>query len=206
MADHVGHIEKETLVNKLKTIPVLMLAVSLFATGGPARAADTYQIDPVHSFASFSIGHLGIGLVRGFFSDIAGTIVFDEKDAAKSAVEVTIKTASVNTHVDKRDDDLRSPNFFEVAKYPTMTFKSTKITKQDGHYSVTGDFTLHGVTKTITVAARHLGAGKDPWGGFRAGFAADFTLKRSDFGMKHDPPPAIADTVDISVAFEAVKK
>ena len=193
------------IMNKLK-ISVLILAMTLLATGGAARAADTYQIDPVHSFASFSIGHLGIGLVRGYFSDIAGTIVFDEKDAAKDSIEVTIKTASVNTHVDKRDEDLRSPNFFEVEKYPTMTFKSTKITKKGDHYTVTGDFTLHGVTKTITVTAKHLGAGKDPWGGFRAGFAADFSIKRSDYGMKFDPPPAIADTVDISVAFEAVKK
>jgi polyisoprenoid-binding protein YceI len=191
--------------NKLK-IPVLILATALLAAGGPARAADTYQIDPVHSFASFSIGHLGIGLVRGFFSDIAGTIVIDEKDAAKDAIEVTIKTASVNTHVDKRDEDLRSPNFFEVDKYPSMTFKSTKITRKGAGYVVTGDFNLHGVTKTITVTAKHLGAGKDPWGGFRSGFAADFTIKRSDFGMKYDPPPAIADTVQISVAFEATKK
>ena len=192
-------------MNKLKIL-VSTLATALLATAWAASAADTYQIDPVHSFANFSIGHLGIGLVRGFFSDIAGTIVFDGKDASKDAVEVTIKTASVNTHVDKRDEDLRSPNFFEVEKYPTMTFKSTKIAKKDRSYSVTGDFTLHGVTKTITVTAKHLGAGKDPWGGFRAGFAADFTIKRSDYGMKYDPPPAIADTVDISVAFEAVKK
>jgi polyisoprenoid-binding protein YceI len=187
-------------------IPVILVAAVLLMGAGAARAADTSQIDPVHSFANFSIGHLGIGLVRGFFSDISGTITFDEKDAAKDAIDVTIKTASVNTHVDKRDEDLRSPNFFEVEKYPTMTFKSTKITKKGDRYAVTGDFTLHGVTKTITVTAKHLGAGKDPWGGFRAGFAADFTVKRSDYGMNYDPPPAIADTVDISVAFEAVKK
>ena len=185
---------------------VIAAALALLVSTGSAGAADTYQIDPVHSFASFSIGHLGIGLVRGFFSDIAGTIVFDEKDAAKDVIEVTIKTASVNTHVDKRDEDLRSANFFEVQKYPTMTFKSTKITKKGAAYAVTGDFTLHGVTKTITVTAKHLGAGKDPWGGFRSGFAADLTIKRSDYGMKYDAPPAIADNVDISVAFEAVKK
>jgi polyisoprenoid-binding protein YceI len=187
-------------------IAVIAAAAGLMLAGGTARAADTYQIDPVHSFASFSIGHLGIGLVRGFFSDIAGTIVDDEKDAGKDAVEVTIKTASVNTHVDKRDEDLRSPNFFDVQKYPAMTFKSVKVVRKGIQYTVTGDFTLHGVTKRITVTAKHMGAGKDPWGGFRTGFAADFTIKRSDFGMTYDAPPAIADTVDISVSFEAVKK
>ena len=185
---------------------IIAAALAILVVAGSAGAADTYQIDPVHSFASFSIGHLGIGLVRGFFSDIAGTITFDEKDVAKDAIEVTIKTASVNTHVDKRDEDLRSPNFFEVDKYPTMSFKSTRITRKGSGYVVTGDFNLHGVTKTITVTTKRLGAGKDPWGAFRSGFAADFTIKRSDFGMKYDPPPAIADTVEISVAFEATKK
>jgi polyisoprenoid-binding protein YceI len=190
---------------KSRRFAVIALVLAIATSSGAARAADTYQIDPVHSFASFSVGHLGIGLVRGFFSDIAGMIIFDEKDAAKSSIEVAIKTASVNTHVDKRDEDLRSPNFFEVDKYPTMTFTSTKVAKKGKGYAVTGDFSLHGVTRRITVEAKHLGSGKDPWGGFRAGFVADFSIKRSDFGMKYDYP-SIPDKVDISVAFEAVKK
>jgi len=191
---------------KKMRIAVIVLAAGLVLGGERARAADTFQIDPVHSFASFSVGHLGrIGLVRGFFSDISGTITFDAKDAAKDAIEVTIKTASVNTHADKRDEDLRSGNFFEVAKFPTMLFKSTSIARKGDHYTVTGDFKLLGVTKRITVPARHLGEGKDPWGGYRAGFAADFSIKRSEFGMKYELPDT-SDKVDISVAFEAVKK
>ena len=193
---------------KIISISAFVLALSLYATAGTAQSADTYQIDPVHSFASFSIGHLGIGLVRGFFSDIAGTIAFDAADAAdatKDAIDVTIRTASVNTHVDKRDEDLRSPNFLEVEKYPTMSFKSTAVAKKDDGYTVTGDFSLHGVTKTITAAARFLGAGKDPWGGYRTGYVADFSVNRTDYGMTYDLS-GITDKVDISVAFEAVKK
>jgi len=190
---------------KIISISAFVLALSLCATAGTAQSADTYQIDPVHSFASFSIGHLGIGLVRGFFSDIAGTIAFDAADATKDAIDVTIRTASVNTHVDKRDEDLRSPNFLEVEKYPTMSFKSTAIARQGDGYTVTGDFTLHGVTKTITATAKLLGAGKDPWGGYRTGYVADFSVNRTDYGMTYDLS-GITDKVDISVAFEAVKK
>ena len=186
-------------------IPAIALALGILAAAGTAPAADTYQIDPVHSFASFSIGHLGIGFVRGFFSEISGTITSDEEDAAKDAVNVTIRTASVNTHVDKRDEDLRSPNFLDVEKYPTMSFKSTAVTRKGDAYTVTGDFTLHGVTKPITATARRLGAGKDPWGGYRTGYVADFSANRSDYGMTHDLA-GIADKVDVSVAFEAVKQ
>jgi polyisoprenoid-binding protein YceI len=187
-------------------IAVVVLSVGVMLGAGAARAADTYVIDPVHSFASFSVGHLGkIGLVRGFFSDISGTIIFDAKDAARDAIDVTIKTASVNTHADKRDEDLRSANFFEVEKYPAMTFKSTKIARKGDHYTVTGDFTLRGVTKSITVSAKHLGEGKDPWGGYRAGFTADFSILRSQFGMTYELPET-PDKVDISVAFEGVRK
>ena len=112
-------------------IMAIALAMSILVAAGTARAADSYQVDPVHSFASFSIGHLGLGLVRGFFSDISGTITFDADDATKDAIDVTIRTASVNTHVDKRDEDLRSPNFLEVEKFPAMSFKSTAVTKKD---------------------------------------------------------------------------
>lgn len=190
---------------KRKRFAVIAATLTLLGRWGAAQAADTYQVDPVHSFAGFSVGHLGIGLVRGFFSDISGTIVIDGQDAAKSSIEITIRTASVNTHVDKRDEDLRSPNFFAVEQYPTMTFKSTGIARAEKGYAVTGDLSLHGVTKRITVEAKHLGSGQDPWGGYRAGFAADFAIRRSDFGMKHDSP-LIPDKVEISVAFEAVRQ
>jgi polyisoprenoid-binding protein YceI len=187
-------------------IAVIALTAGVMLGSSAARAADTYVIDPVHSFASFSVGHLGkIGLVRGFFSDISGTITFDAKDAAKDAIEVAIKTASVNTHADKRDEDLRSANFFDVGKYPVMTFKSTRIARKGDHYTVTGDFTLLGVTKKIAVTAKHLGEGKDPWGGYRAGFTADFSIMRSQFGMKYELPET-PDKVDISVAFEGIRK
>jgi polyisoprenoid-binding protein YceI len=141
-------------------IPAIVLAPGILAAAVTARAADTCRIDPVHSFASFSVGHLGIDLVRGSFSEISGTIAFDAADAAKDAIDVTAENASVNRHADKRNEDLRSPNFLEVEKYPTMSFRNTAVAKKDDVSTVTGNSTLHRVTKTITTTARFLGAGK----------------------------------------------
>ncbi|HKC25449.1 MAG TPA: YceI family protein [Thermoanaerobaculia bacterium] len=158
-----------------------LLALALALTL-PA-AADTYVVDKGHSEAAFQVRHM-VTKVRGRFLDFGGTIQVDPKNAEASSVELTFKTASVSSDNEGRDKDLRSPNFFDVEKYPTMTFKSSKIKKLgEDRYEVTGILDLRGVKKEIVVPVNFLGFVKTPWGGQVAGFEATVTLNRKDFGM-----------------------
>jgi polyisoprenoid-binding protein YceI len=153
----------------------------------PASAAtSTWQVDPAHSEALFSIRHLTISTVRGGFSKIKGTISFDDKDPSKSVVDVAIDMSTVDTREPKRDDDLRSDKFFDVTKYPTMTFKSTKVEQVSaGKLKVTGDLTMHGVTKEVVLDVDGPSAPiKDPWGNQRAAASATTKINRQDFGVK----------------------
>jgi polyisoprenoid-binding protein YceI len=185
---------------------IFAVILSVVALNTASFAADTYNIDPVHSTAFFKVGHLGIGFVRGGFTDIAGTIVMDKKTPVSSSIEVTIKIDSIFTNNTKRDEDLKSANYFDAATYPTMGFKSVKVRKLKGNkVEITGNFTLHGVTKPIKIVAQYLGEGKDPWGGYRVAFASDFSILRSDYNMTQFIPMA-GDKVDISLIFEGVKK
>ena len=152
----------------------------------PASAAtSTWQIDPQHSEALFSIKHLAISTVRGGFSKIKGTISFDDKDPSKSTVDVSIDVSTVDTREPKRDDDLRSEKFFDVAKYPAMTFKSTKVEQvAAGKLKVTGDLTMHGVTKEVVLDVDGPSAPiKDPWGNQRVAANASTKINRKDFGV-----------------------
>ena len=153
----------------------------------PASAAtSTWQVDPAHSEALFSIRHLTISTVRGGFSKIKGTISFDDKDPSKSVVDVAIDMSTVDTREPKRDDDLRSDKFFDVTKYPTMTFKSTKVEQVSaGKLKVTGDLTLHGVSKEVVLDVDGPSTPiKDPWGNQRAAASATTKINRQDFGVK----------------------
>jgi polyisoprenoid-binding protein YceI len=153
----------------------------------PAPAANsTWQIDPAHSAAQFSIKHLAISTVRGGFSKVKGTVSLDDKDVSKSSVDVTIDVSSVDTREPKRDDDLRSDKFFDTAKYPTMAFKSTKVEQVSASkLKVTGDLTLHGVTKEVVLDVEGPTAAiKDPWGNQRVAATATTKINRQDFGVK----------------------
>jgi polyisoprenoid-binding protein YceI len=153
----------------------------------PASAAtSTWQIDPAHSAAQFSIRHLAISTVRGGFSKVKGTVSFDDKDVSRSSVDVTIDVSTVDTREPKRDDDLRSDKFFDVAKYPTMAFKSTKVEQvAPGKLKVTGDLTMHGVTKEVVLDVEGPTAPiKDPWGNQRVAATATTKVNRLDFGVK----------------------
>jgi polyisoprenoid-binding protein YceI len=153
----------------------------------PASAAtSTWQIDPAHSAAQFSIRHLAISTVRGGFSKVKGTVSFDDKDVSRSSVDVTIDVSTVDTREPKRDDDLRSDKFFDVAKYPTMAFKSTKVEQvAPGKLKVTGDLTMHGVTKEVVLDVEGPTAPiKDPWGNQRVAANAATKINRQDFGVK----------------------
>ena len=179
----------------------------------PASAAtSTWQVDPAHSEALFSIRHLTISTVRGGFSKIKGTISFDEKDPSKSVVDVAIDMSTVDTREPKRDDDLRSDKFFDVTKYPTMTFKSTKVEQVSaGKLKVTGDLTLHGVTKEVVLDVDGPSAAiKDPWGNQRAAASATTKINRQDFGVKWNKTidnggVMLGDEVSITIDVEMIQ-
>ena len=173
--------------------------------------ADTYVIDKSHSDASFLIRHM-MSKVRGQFTDYAGSINVDPAKPESASVEFTVKTASIDTANDNRDKDLRSPNFFDVEKFPEITFKSTKI-KATGKdkYDVTGTLTMRGVSKEVTLPVQFLGFGKDPWGNDKAGFSIDFTLNRKDFGLVWNKTldtggVLLGDEVWVSINLETAKK
>ena len=178
----------------------------------PALAGETYTSDKVHSEAGFQVRHLGISNVRGHFDDFEATIDVDRAKPEASSVEFSIKTASVNTENADRDKDLRSAGFFEVEKYPTLTFKSSKIvSKGKDAYDVTGTLTMHGVSKVITIPVTHLGFAKDPWGNEKAGFEITTTLNRKDYGLSwhkvmDNGGLVVSDEVKVTINLETVKK
>jgi polyisoprenoid-binding protein YceI len=142
----------------------------------------TYKIDKSHSEVLFQVRHL-VTKVRGRFDDFEGTIAFDEGNPGASSVAVTIQATSIDTNEKDRDTHLRSGDFFDVERFPTLTFTSTSVSGGGESYSVTGDLTIHGVTKQVTLPASFLGHAKDPWGNARVGFEAEITLNRKDFGL-----------------------
>jgi polyisoprenoid-binding protein YceI len=191
---------------------LLVLLLGLPLAPGAARAASAFDLDPAHSALGFSIRHI-FTMVPGRFDKFSTNIVFDEAAPEKSTVEVTIDAASVTTDNARRDGDLRSANFFNVEKFPTLTFKSTKVekTEQPSIYKVIGDFTMLGVTKPVTVLAEILGVGPDGFGNTKAGFQVTGTLNRKDFGMVWNKAldtgnTLLGDEVKFQMAVEAVKK
>ena len=169
-------------------------------------AADEYQIDPIHSSVLFRIKHLAISNVYGRFIDFKGTLIIDQEDPAKNSIEAYVAAHSIDTDTPKRDDHLQSPDFLNVNKFPMVSFRSQSWKKIDKDiFEVTGDLTLHGVTRPLTVKLEQTGSGKDPWGGYRIGFETSFSIKRNDFkmGKMHD---SVGGTVYITVSIEAVRK
>jgi len=178
----------------------------------PAKAGiTTYQIDPRHSSAGFGVTHLMISTVRGVFHGVNGTVVWDDGDPANSTVNVTIDATTVDTQEPARDTDLKSPNFFDVAKFPAITFKSTKV-EQDGpgKLKVTGDLTVHGVTKQVVLEVTAPKAPiKDPWGLTRTAVSGTTKVNRKDFGLVWNKSldgggVMIGDDVDITLDVEMV--
>jgi polyisoprenoid-binding protein YceI len=178
--------------------------VGLALAGAAFAATESFKFDKVHSLIGFRIRHV-VTKVEGRFRDFDGTIMLDRTNPAASHVELTIQTASIDTANDNRDKDLRSPNYFDAEKYPTITFKSTKVEpKGSDSYDVTGDFTLHGVTKSIHVPVKHTGFGK-MGNTEKAGFEVALPIKRSDFGMTAGAP-VVGDDVEINIQVEANKE
>ncbi len=187
------------------------LAVAAFLVTASSLFADTFNVDKVHSEATFQVRHM-MSKVSGKFDDFTGKINVDRANLSASSVEFTIKTASINTSNADRDKDLRSANFFDAEKNPEITFKSTKIvaSKKKDVYDVTGDLTMHGVTKHVTLPVEFNGFGKDPWGGERAGFSLTTTINRKDYGVNWNKAldnggVLLGDDVTININLEAVK-
>lgn len=174
-------------------------------------ATEKWTFDPVHSTVGFWVRHLMISKVHGRFTQWSGTLEFDEKNPAASHVEVEIDTASVDTKDAQRDGHLKSPDFFDVEKYPKITFKSTSVeVVGENHYHVKGDFTLHGVTHPVTLDAEYAGRAKHPMGGERAGFSARTSINRKDYGVAFNIVMeagglALSEKVEIELELQAVK-
>jgi polyisoprenoid-binding protein YceI len=183
--------------------------LSLSASAGTS----TWKIDPQHSSAQFSVRHLAISTVRGAFSKVTGTIILDENDVTKSAVDVTIDVSTVDTREPNRDNDLRSDKFFDVAHYPLMAFKSRKVEQvAPGKLKVTGDLTIRGTTKEVVLDVDGPTAPvKDPWGNQRAAVNATTRINRQDFGVKWNATMdnggvVVGDDVPITIDVEMIKQ
>jgi polyisoprenoid-binding protein YceI len=198
----------------MKALSMKFAVLAAFAAGLalPASAGTTtYQIDPRHSSANFSVTHLLISKVPGEFHGVTGTIVVDDGDITKSTVNVNIDASTVDTNEPDRDKDLKSPNFFDVAKYPAITFRSTKIEKNpDGSLKVTGDLTIHGVTKSVVLNATPPQSPiKDPWGLTRTATSATTRINRREFGITWNKTldnggAIVSDDVNISLDVEMI--
>ena len=188
---------------------VSLFVATLFTLGSAHAQTSTWKIDSTHSGIEFQIRHLGVSNVRGTFAKPAGTILLDDKDITKSSVEATIDANTVTTNDEKRDGHLKSPDFFDVAKYPQLTFKSTGITKgADGKLSLLGNLTLGGQTKPVTLALDGPAAPQKGQGGKTiSGFSATGTLSRKDFnfGQKYGAP-VLGDEVKFTIDIEMDKE
>jgi len=178
---------------------------ALFALGVSVAAADTYKIDPIHSEVSFKVRHLGLSKVSGRFTRFQGVIRLDEARLAASSVEVNIESASINTDNEARDKHLRNADFFDVDKFPFLSFRSVAVREvAKGKLEVTGDFTMHGVTRRIVIPMTALGGARGPSNDYRIGFEGTLTLNRSDYGIK-GYPGVIGEEVAIALEIEAVR-
>jgi polyisoprenoid-binding protein YceI len=148
-----------------------------------ATPATIWKLDPSHTSVEFSVKHLMISTVKGRFADVEGTVTVPGDDVGDATVEVVIKAASIDTRNEQRDGHLRSADFFDAENFPTLTFTSTAIAGTKEELTLTGDLTIRGVTKSVTLAATFEGQGKDPWGGTRMGFSASGKFDRRDFGL-----------------------
>jgi len=191
---------------------ILVAAVLCLVAPGLLHAAP-WEFDPAHTGVQFKVRHLMISSVRGEFEKVTGKIVYDEADVTKSSADITIDTASINTRVAKRDEHLRSPDFLDVAKYPTITFRSKRVEKAgDGTLKMTGNLTLHGVTKEVVLTVEGpTRAVKDPGGNLRVGGQATTRIDRRDFGLTWNKAidgggVVVGDEVEITIDVEIYRK
>ncbi len=201
----ITNTKRKTILEELMKKALLMFAATAMMMT-PALAADTYTIDPVHSHIQFKIMHLNTGYQYGRFNDFEGTVVVDEKTPANSKVDITVKTASVDTKVEKRDEHLRSADFFNAAQFPNLTFKSTKVEGAGANkFKVSGNLTMHGVTKPLSFVFTKTGQGPGMQKEYRMGGEASFTVNRHDFGIDY-MKGGLGKDVTVMLSFEGIKK
>jgi polyisoprenoid-binding protein YceI len=191
---------------------VIICAISLLASLPIFAQTSTWNIDPAHSTAQFTVRHLGISNVNGSFTKVTGSVVLNEQDVTQSQVSSSIDVNSIDTRVEARDKDLKSPHFFDVEKYPTIEFKSKKIVSSGGKLQLLGDLTIHGTTREVTLDVDGpTPALTDPWGNLRRGISATTTINRKDYNLTYNNvlksgEALIGDTVKIQIDAEIVNK
>jgi polyisoprenoid-binding protein YceI len=201
--------DKET-EEMTKTRYVVLAAALAMVSPAVAAAAETYRVDADHANVDFQVRHF-MSQVSGAFNTFEGTIVIDREEPEASSVEFTIQANSIDTNNDRRDEHLRSPDFFDVASHPIITFESTSMTKVgEDSYEVTGDFTMRGVTRSITLPVQVLGEMKDPWGNQRIGFETSTTIDRKEYGVSWNQTLdqgglILGDDVKVSINLQAVE-
>ncbi len=187
-------------------------SIALLASLSASAQTSNWNIDPAHSTAQFTVRHLGISNVSGSFTKVSGSVVLNDKDITQSQVTATIDVNSIDTRVEMRDKDLKSPNFFDVEKYPTIEFKSKKIVNNAGKLQLIGDLTIHGTTREVTLDLDGPTAElTDPWGNSRRGISASTSINRKDFNLVYNNTlktgeAVIGDNVKIQIDAELVKK
>ena len=187
-----------------------LLAIALLLTV-PSAFAASYQIDPVHTQIHFTVPHLVVFKVRGNFNDVVGSVEADAANNSLTGAKATIQVASISTRNQKRDDHLRSADFFDAGKYPEMAFVSKKVEGSGSSITVTGDLTIKGTTKEVVLKGGFLGATTDPWGNQRAGFEATGMINRKEFGLMWNKAletggMVVGDKIEIGLEIEAVMK
>ena len=190
---------------------ITVLSVLMTIPAGAALAADEYNIDPAHSSVEFAVKHMVISTVKGNFADFSGVLMYDQNDPTKTSVDVVIKAASIDTNNDKRDNHLRSADFFETEKYPDITFKSTKIEKTKDGLTMTGTLTIRGVSKEVSMPVQLTDTMTDPWGSVRFGAETGLDINRQDYGVSWNNVMdngglVVSDNVKIMINVELVKK
>ena len=194
------------LTRTLKKMPVLALALATFALSAMPVHAAAYKLDTSHSFVQFRIKHLGFSIMIGRFNSFDGSFDYDPAaGAAAQKVSVTVNTASIDTNWAVRDKHLRSADFLDVKKFPTASFVSSGFEGDEKGGVMTGTLTLHGVSKKVAIPVKKVGEGKDPWGGYRAGFEGKLNITRKDYGIDYNLGPS-AETMTLELYIEGIRQ
>lgn len=190
--------------NALKSLSFAAILGLLVCFASSAVAGEVYSVDPAHTYVMFRVKHLNTGYSYGGFNNVSGRFVYDKTSPENFSLEIKVKAFDVDSFDAKRDKHLRSPDFLSAEEHPEISFKSTSVKAVDpDNLVVTGDLTLLGKTRQISVHLKQTGFGKDPWGKFRRGFETTFSIKRSDFGMTY-MLSGISDEVQLTVSFEGI--